>query len=255
MALSWQQAQKNELEFWQDIYIHNKEDLEHYQPITTTKSIDFSQKTIRRFNLDFSDLDRSQLADIGCGPYGILKGLAAYSSQSQKLSLDTVYGIDPLINEYLKFNILPQGDRFHYLACQGESIALANNTLDFAFCINVIDHVENPERVIQEIHRVLKPGGELCCAVHVVTNLARPLRPFLFLFDKNHPHHFTTEAILNSVERVFNNAQLTSTITMIEDQPEFTFGAIFTAKADKMRSLKRWLSTFLLKSVYIRATK
>jgi SAM-dependent methyltransferase len=255
MALNWQQAQKGELEFWQDIYLHKKEDLEHYQPITTEKSIDFFQKTIRRFNVNFASFDRQKVADVGCGPYGIIKGLSEYSSQTKEINLGTVYGLDPLVNEYLKFNTLPQNDRFQYFACQGESIPLENNTLDLAFCINVIDHVENPDRVIEEIYRVLKPGGEFCCAVHVVTNLALPFRPLLFLLDKNHPHHFTTSKILNNVDRVFKNARLTSTISMLEDQPDFTFKAIFTSKAGKLRSLKRWLSTFILKSVYIRAKK
>ncbi|MGL5872740.1 MAG: methyltransferase domain-containing protein, partial [Xenococcaceae cyanobacterium] len=122
-------------------------------------------------------------------------------------------------------------------------------------CINVIDHVENPDRVIEEIHRILKPGGEFCCAVHVVTNLSTPIRPLLFALDKNHPHHFTTSIILKQIEKIFNNARLTSTVTMIEDQPDFTFKAIFTSKASKLRSIKRWMSTFLLQSIYIRATK
>lgn len=255
MALNWQQAQKNELEFWQDIYLRKKEDLKYYQPITKERSIDFFEKTIRRFELNLTDFDRQKIADIGCGPYGIIKGLAEESSQDLTIFLDTIYGIDPLVNEYLKFNTLPQGNNFNYIACQGESIPLENDTLDLAFCINVIDHVENPDRVIEEIHRILKPGGEFCCAVHVVTNLSTPIRPLLFALDKNHPHHFTTSIILKQIEKIFNNARLTSTVTMIEDQPDFTFKAIFTSKASKLRSIKRWMSTFLLQSIYIRATK
>lgn len=43
----------------------------------------------------------------------------------------------------------------------GENIPFKNNTFDIVFSINVLEHVQNPTKVIRESVRVLKPGGFL----------------------------------------------------------------------------------------------
>ena len=40
-----------------------------------------------------------------------------------------------------------------------ESLELEDNSLDYVFAIEVIEHIENPRRFLREIQRVLKPGG------------------------------------------------------------------------------------------------
>lgn len=34
-----------------------------------------------------------------------------------------------------------------------------NNTFDVAVCMSILEHVETPQRAVDELHRVLKPGG------------------------------------------------------------------------------------------------
>ncbi len=44
-------------------------------------------------------------------------------------------------------------------------IVAADNTFDAIICIAVLEHVENPDEVTEELFRVLKPGGHLILSV------------------------------------------------------------------------------------------
>jgi 2-polyprenyl-3-methyl-5-hydroxy-6-metoxy-1,4-benzoquinol methylase len=44
-------------------------------------------------------------------------------------------------------------------------IPVASDYFDAILCIAVLEHVENPEEVVPELHRVLKPGGHLVLEV------------------------------------------------------------------------------------------
>ena len=46
-----------------------------------------------------------------------------------------------------------------YLEGYGESLPLDNDCFDFVSCCDVLEHVDDLEKVICEISRVLKPGG------------------------------------------------------------------------------------------------
>lgn len=71
-----------------------------------------------------------------------------------------VVAIDPLMDEYLR--IVPEVLlSIPHLKGDGEDLNFANDSLDWVLCNNVIDHTPNPQKMMDEIHRVLKPGGIL----------------------------------------------------------------------------------------------
>jgi SAM-dependent methyltransferase len=41
----------------------------------------------------------------------------------------------------------------------GEQIPYPDQSFDLVFSVNVLEHLEQPEKVFAEIHRILKPGG------------------------------------------------------------------------------------------------
>lgn len=49
--------------------------------------------------------------------------------------------------------------------CDLASIPVADNRYDFILCSQVLEHVPEPEKVLEELYRVLKPGGELFLSV------------------------------------------------------------------------------------------
>jgi SAM-dependent methyltransferase/predicted O-methyltransferase YrrM len=55
----------------------------------------------------------------------------------------------------------PYGDNYFYLTSRGDRFALDDASVDLFFAGECIEHVENVEAFLDEIHRVLRPGGLL----------------------------------------------------------------------------------------------
>ncbi len=77
----------------------------------------------------------------------------------------------PYIKKYIKM------DGFYYkngksdLIGDGMNIPMKDNSVDTVLCTQVLEHVQNPQKVIDEIKRVLKPNG-VCI---LTTHMANPL--------------------------------------------------------------------------------
>lgn len=90
------------------------------------------------------------LVDIGCGPHG---AIGKFYSRLR-------FGIDPLANNYHRlFDLSAQ--EIIYLSCGAESIPLIDGIADVVISRNALDHVDNFDASIHEIHRILRPGGEI----------------------------------------------------------------------------------------------
>ncbi len=57
-------------------------------------------------------------------------------------------------------------------------LPLADGSFDAVVCISVLEHVEDPQRAVREIHRVLKPGGQ-----------ALLYAPFLYYYHAEHGYY------------------------------------------------------------------
>ena len=253
MATSWRKAQENEVQFWQAIYIEKQKDIPTYMPISDDTALAFTKKSIERFGQVLETINGKVAIDVGCGPYGLIKGFQV-NAQKTGNNPRKIYGIDPLINTYLKFGTLPTASYIEYINAKAESIPLEDGLCDYIYSTNVIDHVEDPARVLQECHRICKDTGVLLFAVHTVKFPFNLLGPLLNLIDKNHPHHFSENKILRLAQKYFPSVVLKRRIGLLEDHPEFKFFNTFRS-TNKFRSLKRWLSTFLISSCYFQCGK
>ncbi|MFC1819074.1 class I SAM-dependent methyltransferase, partial [Thermodesulfobacteriota bacterium] len=84
--------------------------------------------------------------DVGCGqmPY---KSLLV----SSKTDVTKYIGLD--------FEVNPIHNNNPDIVWEDNKIPLADNTIDCSLATEVLEHCPNPEEVLDEIHRVLKPGG------------------------------------------------------------------------------------------------
>lgn len=115
--------------------------------------------------------------DLACGPLSIFDDFTASGQalwQSGGRGPVTIYAADRLLNEYLKM-FSPAGFvKYVELDMEDLSNGFGNASLDWVCCFNAIDHTPNPGTALDEIKRILKPGGRLYLNVHFDPELYAP---------------------------------------------------------------------------------
>ena len=132
---------------------------ERFYPETRFGEFTDIDGTVAFFNRINSLIDSSSVVlDVGCGR-------GAYSEDSVPLrrnlrilqgKVAKIIGID--VDQDAQNN--PFIDEFHLL--KNSSWPIDSNSIDLIVCDNVLEHIENPDQLFMEIHRVLKDGGFLC---------------------------------------------------------------------------------------------
>lgn len=101
--------------------------------------------------------------EAGCGPHTNIRYLRS------RVATGRVYLEDPLIDHYLAYNAGLFGRRpfvqeitdAEYTACPLEDLVYRDGMMDVVICINVLDHVQDYDRCMAEMDRVLASGGIL----------------------------------------------------------------------------------------------
>lgn len=100
-----------------------------------------------------------RILEVSCGMGGTLVALA----QAGAATLATEFNPD-----YCAI-ALQRGQRYGLelpiLNAVGERLPLADNSFDLAICWDVIEHVQNPEAVLRELRRVVRPGGRVLLTI------------------------------------------------------------------------------------------
>lgn len=115
--------------------------------------------TVAFFNRVNSLLDSSFVVlDVGCGRGAYIEDPVPIrrSLRILKGKVAQVIGID--VDNRARDN--PFLDQFHLI--EGDAWPIQSNSVDLIVCDNVLEHIENPDRLFREICRVLKDGGYLC---------------------------------------------------------------------------------------------
>ena len=144
-----------ELGFWKFKKIKEKELTNyHYEYFFT----DF-------FNFKKSDYNNKKVLDIGCGPRGSLEW-----AENAALRV----GLDTLADKYLKLGA--DKHQMQYANAGAEKIPFPSNHFDVISSFNSLDHVEDLEKVISEIKRVLAPNGVflLITDIHETPTICEP---------------------------------------------------------------------------------
>jgi len=99
------------------------------------------------------DSGQRRLLDIGCGG-----GLLA--EEFARVGFE-VTGVDPAPEtiETARTHAAASGLRIEYLTGSGEDLPFPDGSFDHVACCDVLEHVDDVDRVISEVARVLRPGG------------------------------------------------------------------------------------------------
>ena len=104
--------------------------------------------------VDFAAYPGQRVLEIGCGTGLDLGRFASGGAQVTGMDLSPV-SID-LCRRYFKQEALPG----NFCVMDGENLAFPENHFDLVYAFGVIQYTPNPERMLQEIWRVMKIGGE-----------------------------------------------------------------------------------------------
>ena len=122
------------------------------------ENIHFYSESAPRLLMDLvSKLNPKSLADLGCGDGAILFGL---QQKGLLEDVDNMVAIDlsQIRLERVKNNIANVKTICSDVCDVKE---LKDNQLDLVICSQVIEHVDDDKKLLNEIYRVLKPGGFL----------------------------------------------------------------------------------------------
>ncbi|HEY7062576.1 MAG TPA: methyltransferase domain-containing protein [Chloroflexota bacterium] len=98
----------------------------------------------------------ARVLEIGCGSGAISRALARWPG------VDTVIGVDPSPYFVAKARELSAGvASITFEPQDGRALRFPDGTFDVVVVHTVLCHIPEPERVLAEAHRVLRPGGSL----------------------------------------------------------------------------------------------
>ena len=104
--------------------------------------------------VDFPGYAGKRVLDVGCGLGNDLSRFAR--GGAQVLGVDLSEGAVALSRE----NFAQRGLDGEFRVMNGESLAFPDASFDLVYCHTVLHFTPHPERMIREIHRVLKDDGE-----------------------------------------------------------------------------------------------
>lgn len=127
-----------------------------------------------------------RVLEVGAGPVGIICFLKTPAVR---------IAVDPLTAQLVAAGFR---DSFGTVRVQaiGEQLPVPDESIDVAICYNVLDHCSNPLTVMNEMHRILRRGGTMVLALHLIRSNFGRIGPILGRLDPPHPYHFTKEQAL-----------------------------------------------------------
>jgi ubiquinone/menaquinone biosynthesis C-methylase UbiE len=147
---------ESEFAFWQSrLKQQGALSNDHYEYFYTT-----------HFGLEKVFYRGKKILDIGCGPRGSLEWAKEASVR---------IGIDPLASAYRRLGTSRHA--MQYVASGAEGLPFADGYFDVVCSLNSLDHVDNLDKTIDEICRVLAPRGYflLLTEIHRRPTLLEPI--------------------------------------------------------------------------------
>lgn len=104
--------------------------------------------------VDFAGFKDKLVLDVGCG---LANDSARFARGGARVT-----GIDlaPRAVEFAQANFSQRGLIGRFQVMNGEALEFPDASFDMVYCHTVLHFTANPERMIGEIHRVLRPGGQ-----------------------------------------------------------------------------------------------
>lgn len=99
-------------------------------------------------------LTSGRILDIGCADGTFTKVILERSRAKKITAVDVLAGSISFAKRRFA-----RSKRLSFRVADAHVLPFKNNEFDAVFCLEALEHVENPKKVISEMHRVLRDGG------------------------------------------------------------------------------------------------
>lgn len=93
-----------------------------------------------------------------------------------------------------------------------KSLPFSDNEFEVVFCAHVLEHVDSPIKLLQEISRILKEDGSLIIGLPTEISLARLFNDHYFKSHRGHMYSFT----ISNMKRLLEHAGFTMEKVIID---------------------------------------
>lgn len=172
----WRKAQASERDWWES----------RAADMTLDFYAAFAQALRRELNGMLTVAADTRILEIGSGAAGILTHL---SESNYRHAVDPLEDFYASIERFRAF----RDPAVQYHAGAGEKLDFPADHFDLVIMDNVLDHCADPEQVLLEMHRVLKPDGTAYFRQNTYHFWGRLVRGLMecFQIDRGHPHTFS----------------------------------------------------------------
>lgn len=148
--------------------------------LTEIEDMIIGQSPFLRNQMDWHQFDGLDVLDIGCGSGALATRLARHGAHVTAVDL-TQTAVDLTRN-----NADAQGLDVDVIRCDVEMLPIESDRFDFVFSWGVLHHTETFENALEQVHRVLKPGGRSLIMVYYRNSLVYYLLGLYWLVFKGY---------------------------------------------------------------------
>jgi SAM-dependent methyltransferase len=203
----WSTAQAAELRYWRDLDLREILRICAEKPEFLSLLDDATQREL---------LDGKEVLEIGCGPLG----LSLVSFSRYKAGIKRLVKAEPLPRLPIRDTRLVEdgwaapflawveqlAEEGEYAQTPGEDLGFAA-AFDTVITYNVLDHVREPQTILVNARRALRPGGRLLVGVDCLSRVGRWRFEILTrrihkgsILVEAHPHTFLPEDVKGMIE-------------------------------------------------------
>lgn len=110
--------------------------------------------------LSVGDLSTGTVVDFGVGSWGFACIYPRLQHCAFAIGIDISHEAIEASRRISETGTFPYGRSFRYLTSRGDDLQLESESIDLLFAGEAIEHVDHPEAFVNEVYRVLKPGGQ-----------------------------------------------------------------------------------------------
>ncbi len=162
---------KDTKNFWENnpFYVYeaagDEENIEFFKKLEEIKETD--TETFSKHLWGFDQFNGKRVLDIGCGPGWYSVNLA--KNGAKVVSLDLTENAIFRCRRYFKAYGL-HGDK---VVADAQQLPFKSNSFDGVISSGVLHHAPNVRKTIEEVHRILKPGGRSTISIYYKNALLR----------------------------------------------------------------------------------